>query len=313
LFPCLPMRKRKIHIIIAAGLFGFLAWISVNLREQYVVTVNAPFFLQDVPDGWAVKSRVPQSMQLKFRGDGWQLAGVVMGGEPKLVFSVNTLPPGNRPLSLVDVADRLTIAPGIQLLDVKPESVRVELDRVAHKRLPVVLDAAASFREGYGQVGSTSISPESVTVTGAESVVRALDAWSTERRVFENLKTSVDATVPLAPPGGHLLTFSSSSVRVSITVEPFAEKVFNGVTVDVMDVPANREVILIPPKIELVVRAGIRQLSAIGPVDFRVTVTYARITADSTGAVDTDIMAPEGVQVVTKRPDHVQYIVRKRL
>ena len=307
------MHKRSLHIVTIAAFFGVMAWASVSLREQYVVTVATPFALENVPDGWAIRSPLPQSMQLRFRGDGWRLATMLLGGVPDLVFSVSALPPGNKPITLNDVAERIALPRGVQLLDVKPDSVRVELDRAGRRRVPVVLDCIASFREGYGQVGPTAVTPDSVTITGAESLLRNIDSWKTAHRVFENLSVPVDAALPLAPPGPHVLTFSAPSVRVSIGVEPFAEKLFNGIPVDVTEVPPNREVILIPPRIELVVRAGIKQLSALAVSDFRVTAPYARIAADSTGTVDTDVAAPTGVQVVGKRPEHVQYIVRKRL
>lgn len=307
------MRKRNLHIVIIAALFGVMAWASVSLREQYVVTVTAPFVLEDIPDGWAVRSPLPPSMQLRFRGDGWRLATMLMGGVPRLVFSAGTLLPGNKPITFNDVAERVLLTPGIQLLDVKPDSVRIDLDRSVRKRVPVVLDCIASFREGYGQVGPTSVAPDSVTITGAESLLRGVESWKTEHRAFENLRAPLDASVPLTPPGAQVFAFSAPSVRVSIWVEPFAEKVFSGIPVDVTGVPPNREVILIPPRIELVVRAGIKQLSTLSQPDFHVSASYARIAADSTGAVDAEVAAPPGVQVVSKRPDHIQYIVRTRL
>lgn len=307
------MGKRNLHIVIIAALFGVMAWASVSLREQYVVTVAAPFVLEDVPEGLAVRSPLPPSMQLRFRGDGWHLATMLIGGVPRLVFSAASLPPGNKPITFNDVAERVLLTPGIQLVDVKPDSVRVELDRSARKRIPVVLDCIASFREGYGQVGPTTVTPDSIIISGAESLLRGIESWKTEHRAFEGLRTPLDATVPLAPMGQRMLAFSSSSVQVGIWVEPFAEKAFSGIPVDVRGVPGNREVILIPPRIELVVRAGIKQLSALAPSDFHVATTFARIAADSTGSVDTEVAAPPGVQIVARRPEHVQYIVRKRL
>ena len=201
----------------------------------------------------------------------------------------------------------------MRLLDVKPDSLRIEMGPTERKRVPVVLDCLASFREGYGQVGPTSVAPDSVTLTGAATVLRDIDGWKTEHRVFENLRGSLDAEVALASADPYEIGFSVPAVRIAILVEPFAEKIIPGLPVQVSAVPANREVILIPPRIEIVVRAGIRQLSALSAADFRVETSYVEIAADSTGAIDTDVTCPAGVQLVTKRPDHLQYIVRKRL
>jgi YbbR domain-containing protein len=214
---------------------------------------------------------------------------------------------------LHDFADHFSLAPGVRLVDVKPDSLRIELGPAVRKRVAVVLDCIADFREGYGQVGPTSVAPDSITLTGAESILRAIDTWKTERRVFENLRGSLDAEVPLASAAPYDIAFSVPAVRIAISVEPFAEKIITGLPVQVASLPASREVILIPPRIEIVVRAGIKQLSALSAGDFRVMTDYAGIAADSTGAVDIDVVCPAGVQLVTKRPEHLQYIVRKRL
>lgn len=307
------MERRSVYIVIFSTLFGVLAWISVTMREDYTTTVPAPFLLKEIPAGMAVQTPLPQTIQLRFRGEGWRLAGVLLTHAPRLVFSATMLPAGHRPLTISDFADHISLAPGVRLLDAKPDSLQIELGLAARKRVPVTLDCLASFREGYGQVGPTSVAPDSVTLSGAESVLRAIDTWKTERRVFENIRGPLDAEIPLASPAPYEVAFSVPAVRIAISVEPFAEKIVTGLPVQVTALPANREVILIPPRIEIVVRAGIRQLSALSAGDFRVVTDYAGIAADSTGAVDTDVSCPAGVQLVTKRPEHVQYIVRKRL
>lgn len=307
------MKRSPIHIVIVATIFGILAWVSVNLREEYDITVAAPFVLENIPPGMAIKSPLPRTVQLRFHGDGWRLAGLLLTREPKLVFSASALPPGNHPLVFNDIAEHVSLTPGIRLLDVKPDSIQVEFDRANRKKVPVVLDCIASFREGYGQVGPTSVLPDSITLIGSESLLRTVDAWKTEHRVFDNVKTPLDIVVPLATPAPYAIEFSVPEVRMSITVEPFAEKVFRGIPVDVTRVPPNREVILIPPRIDLVVRAGIKQLSSLTATDFHVVSDYEKIAADSTGAIETDITCPAGVQLVTRRPEHLQYIIRKRL
>jgi hypothetical protein len=307
------MQQRSLYIAIFSTLFGVLAWLSVTMREDYVATVASPFVLQEIPAGLAVQTPLPRTIQLRFRGEGWRMAGVMFAHAPSIVFAANSLPAGHRPLTFNDFADHISLAPGVRLLEVKPDSLRIELGPAARKRVPVVLDCLAGFREGYGQVGPTSVAPDSVTLTGAESVLRGIDSWKTERRVFENIRGPLDAEVPLVSAAPYEIAFSVPSVRIAISVEPFAEKVITGLTVQVSAVPASREVILIPPRIEIVVRAGIRQLSALSAGDFRAATDYANIAADSTGAIAPDVSCPAGVQLVTKRPEHLQYIVRKRL
>jgi YbbR domain-containing protein len=307
------MKKRRAHIIIATALFAVIVWVSVNLREQFQTTVSAPLLIENLPAGRSIQTPLPKSLQLKFRGSGWRLATLLLRTEVQCVLDLNAVPQNQHVITLRNISERLNVPVDIQPFDMKPESLFVEMDTYREKLVPVVLDTALSFRDGYGQVGSATVVPESVTVGGAEGVLRNIRSWRTARHRFDGLKSSVTAEVPLADTGSYLLAFSPPNVRVHITVQPFAEKPFPGVPVEVLSAPPGRDVILIPPKIEVVVRGGIEELTGLALRDFRATVDYRHLVNDSSGFTDVEIVAPGGVQIVSRKPEKLQYVLRRRL
>lgn len=327
------MTKRRLPLILSAALFGALVWLSVSMGNQYHITLTAPLVIEDLPQGWAIRTPIPQTIQLRYYGDGWRLALLQLGAQPRLEIPFSSLRQGGRLpqrsdtmnsgarlpesnariLTQHDITDLVPVRTGLQLIDVNPDSIYVEFDRYDERVLPVVLDIAALFREGYGQVGAATVTPESVTVGGAASNIRILHSWKTVRSTFEDLRAPVDADIPLVASTTPPLTISPPLVHVSINVQPFAEKVLNGIPVEGVRVPSNREIIFIPPKIELVARAGIKQLASLVAADFHARIDYLSILADTTGMVDPLITGPAGIQIVSKRPERLQYIVRKRL
>jgi len=315
------MKKQNIHIVLAAALFGALVWLSVSLSDEYQVTLTAPLGIQGIPSGSAIRTPVPRTVQMKFRGGGWRLAAMLLGPDIKLTFPFATLPGArsaadfgmDRAITMSDIADRVIARPGVRLVDITPDSIFIGLDRFEQKSVPVLMDLGATFREGYGQVGAATVVPESVAIGGAASVLKDITSWRTAKHTFEDLRAPVEADLALADAGPYDITFSVPRVHVSINVQPFAEKLLSGLPVEILETPSNREVILIPPRIEVVARGGIKQLSGLTPSDFRVTVDYARILSDTTGSIDALIAGPSGIQIVSKRPEHLQYIVRKRL
>lgn len=307
------MKPRRFHIVIATCFIGAFVWLSVNLSEQYSITLETPLTIEGIPDGMAVRSPVPHSLQLRFRGDGWRLAALMVGSLPHIRVPLNSLPPANPSISVTTILDRITLAPGVQLIDINPDTVSLLLDRRSEKRVPVRANITVSYRDGYGQVGPAIVSPESVTVYGAVSVLQQITEWGTSVARFDDLKNPLEEDVVLAPSTDHLLELSPAAVKVRVNVQPFAEKSYGGLPVEIRALPANRDVIFIPPKVEIVARGGIRQLSSILPVDFQVVVDYAAILNDTTGYVEPVVTPPPGVQVVARRPEKLQYIVRKRL
>jgi len=88
----------------------------------------------------AVQTPLPHTLQLRFRGEGWRLAGVLLGRAPVITsLRHRSLKP---PAPYIhDFADHISLAPGVRLLDVKPDSLRIELGTSVRKRFPWFLTA----------------------------------------------------------------------------------------------------------------------------------------------------------------------------
>ncbi len=307
------MKKKRLHIIAATTLFAILLWISVKLGETYNATISIPFSLKNLPSGMAPRTVLPAAIHMRIRGDGWNLAGLLLGKERPYAAEVSQVS-GNHPfITLSDVVRLLDLPAGVQPLEMEPDSLFLVFDSLAVKKIPVLLDYSASFKDHYGQVGPTTVVPESVTVEGARSLLENIRFWPTALQNFDNLKDPLSVEVPLLSSSIHALTFMPNVVTVNIDVQWFAEKVFAGVPVEVISVPPHREVILVPPKIEVIVRGGVNQLSAISLTDFRSFVDYGILLSDTTGTIGPEVVAPSGVQIVSRRPEQLQYVIRRRL
>jgi hypothetical protein len=307
------MKPRRLHIVFATILIGMFLWFSVNLRESYQITLDAPLTIIGVPDGMAIRSPVPENLQLKFRGDGWRLAALMIGSVPHLHIPLSSLSSANPSIAMNDVLDRIALGQGIQLIDMNPDTVMILLDRKGEKRVPVVPDVSLTFRDGYGMVEPVSVAPDSITIFGANAVLEEISSWRTTAVQFDDLKNPLEEDVSMAHIGQHLVECSPNAVKIRVNVQPFAEKVFGGLPVAIHALPSNRDVIFIPPKVEIVARGGIRQLAGVLPEYFLVSVDYASIINDTTGYIVPGVTSPQGVQVVARRPEKLQYIVRKRL
>lgn len=315
------MKRISLPALFVAVLFGLIVWLSAVMRESYQVTVDAPLRLANLPEGYAVKTPVPRALRLRLRGEGWSLAAMLLGSSPEVTYPI-VLAGGSEGvfrrvrmshmLTFGEVAERVSLRPGISLVAVQPDSLLLELDRLTSKRVPVFPDYAMTFREGYGQSGPAVLEPDSVTISGAESVLAGIHEWKTARQVFADVRAAIETEVGLATSDPYDVTPSAQQVRLVINVEPFAEKVFNGLPVEILTPPPDQEVIFLPPKIEVVVRGGIKRLASLGQNDLRVTIPYETIISDTSGVVDPAVAQPSGVQIVSKKPERVQYIVRKR-
>jgi YbbR domain-containing protein len=305
------MKERNIHIILATSFFAALLWLSVSLSDQYQVHVRVPVVVQNVPAGWAISNPLPRVVRVTFNDFGWRLAKMMWGSQLEWTIDVSLLPGRQRVLTLRDFAEQLGNRFGLQPLSMMPDSIYIMLDTVETKRIAVVPQYAATFREGYGQIGPVLVFPESVTVSGARRIVRPLQSWPTEFRQFDKLRQPVDLTVPLAE-SPTMLVFTPDNVRLKLDVQQFAEKTFAQVPLELTSVPPHREVLLSSPHVDIVVRGGIEQLATVQASSIHATIDYRVLVADTSGTVEPDVKVPPGLRAVRVTPERIQYVIRRK-
>lgn len=299
--------------MIASIVFAALAWVSVNLREEYTIIKHFPVVLENLKYGKALKYPFPKTINVRFKGSGWALAGLYL--TPDLVYTIDLSTVGSEDFIITaqDLADHIKLPVSIQPSDVDPDSMVLALEDYKEKRIPIMLNSNITYKTGFGPVGIVHIIPDSVTVGGSKPIIESITSWPTVYQKFDELNSPVNTDVNLEEPSNHSVRLLTSSVRVQLEVQPFAEKIFTGIQLVAASVPANREVIFIPPKIDLVVRGGIDQLAKLSNNDFHAVTNYQDLTADSSETVIPLLNVPPDVKVVSKKPEKFQYIIRKKL
>jgi YbbR domain-containing protein len=301
----------KTPVIIASTLFAIVLWITVNLGFDYTTTVHIPIVVQNISDEVALKTLPPESVRVRLRGEGWKLLGMKIAGETRYMLDLQDKVNAVTVQTSADLGDRIRIPSGIAITELQPERFTLELENKAERTVPVepVLDIL--YRDGFSNIGDISVDPDSVTVRGARSILERIDRWRTKPIVMRDVREPVQTTVALSDTLAKLLTLSEQYVAVRLDVQPIAEQTFSGLRVLIEGVPANREVMLIPPRIDLVVRGGINQLADIDATEFTARVHYRDLLADTSGTIVPQIEGPEDVRIVNRNPARFQYVIRR--
>ena len=262
------MKNKNLHIAIFSTLFAAALWLSINMGYEYQTVVSVPLVLENIKPNRALAKPVPPIVNVKVHASGWQLVGLYFAPNVRYVLDISDISNRFNFVTSKDIGERLKLPQGIQTVDIKPDTIMVVLDDKVKKTVPVEPVVAMTFREGYGVVGDIESIPDSITLTGAKDLLDKIDRWQTDPLVFSGLKSDVNARVGVSDTMSFSITPSPAAVTVQIDVQPIAEKSFKGIPVEVNQVPGNRLVVLIPPKIDIIVRGGIEQVAAVEQKDF---------------------------------------------
>jgi YbbR domain-containing protein len=307
------VKDKRFHIIVASILFACLAWLSVNLREDYIVVRQMPVVLENLKEGKSLKYPIPKHITVRFKGNGWLITGLYLFTDVKYYIDLSSLGSGTFAITSRDALEHIKLPFAVQIVDVTPDTLLLALDEYFEKRVPVIPRIIVNYHEGYGQVGDIQMTPDSVSIGGAKEYLEHVTAWHSTYQKFSDQRTSIDITVPLEDPDNFSLNLLQPFAHLHVTVQPFAEKTFSGISMTATMTPTNREVIFIPPKMDIIVRGGIDQLAKLTNNDFDATISYESLINNPDAVVKPSLSAPTGVKIVRRKPDLFQFIIRKRL
>jgi YbbR domain-containing protein len=307
------MKFKHYHIIIGAFLFALLMWVSVNMTYDYATTYTIPIKLDNLPTGKILKYPIPKNLYLRIKGSGWHLTSLFISGNLELIIDGTKFTANTVTFTDALVVEKIKLPTPISILDLSPDSLNFVIEDCLTKKVIVKPLINLDFLEGYGQVGDIEVFPDSILVKGSQSNIGSIDDWRTKPVTLNKLSKPVHVKLPLQEPPEYIIKIEQKEVDLRINVQPFAEKSYTGINIETHYLPVNREVIFIPPKMDVILRGSIENLSYITNDSISAYVDFTTLVSDTSGYVNPEVNLPAGVKIIKTFPDKFQFIIRKRL
>lgn len=203
---------------LAALFLAVLLWLNVTAEatEEFPLSTEVQVEVSD--SAWVVVSVEPQQVNSVFQG---QRPTFMPAERPVIREVIDTVTAPRMRLELSPRAIR-GYAPELELTPVRVEPSRVEvrLERRTSRRVPVRPDLELSAAEGFTVVRPVLLEPDSLTVSGPESRVEALDALRTQRVELEDLRRTVSRDLRVRRPvDAPRLSWDPDRVRATVEVD----------------------------------------------------------------------------------------------
>ena len=301
--------KKKIPLIIISIAFSVIIWGTISLSEEYYANVNVPLRVVDFPIGYTIGNKIPENITIKLRGIGWKLFSVNIGKDVTYNISVNE-DSGFKQIRLMDhLTDNRWMLSELDIIDIVPNSLSFSIERRIQKKLPIVADLSLDFKAGYGLAKQIVIEPDSVVIDGPQSVVNSLTEIKTKAIRLSSLDRFTVKNIDFIYLPG--TSFETRFVSVNFDIQRIVDKQFDDIDVEVLDVPPDRDVILLPNKISCNVRGGIDILGKLEKDQFRAFVFYRDVVLDTLGNVIPHIEHPVNTTLKYIKPERLRYIIKK--
>lgn len=300
--------KKNLHIIILSVIFSIILWISISLSNDYYATVNVPVKLINFPTGYSTASVIPDEVSVKLKGKGWKLLGVNISTKSDYTISVEDT--GKVSVNMYNfLAENQWLSSDIEVIDITPDTLSFYVEKDFMQKVSILPDLKLNFKAGYGLASPIQVIPDSTTLYGPKSVVNDLSFVYTERKTINNLDDPTTDQVALEKLPG--VIYKNREVQVKLNVQKIVDKVFDDINVRITDLPIDRDVILLPNKISVAVRAGIEILGKMSNDEIKAHVNYREIVLDTLGSVIPKIELPPNTTLEYIKPERLRYIIKK--
>ena len=301
-------RKAKIVVFVIAFILALCLWLMVNLSRDYNLNVDLPIVLGNMPADQALTEELPEHATVSISGEGWQLINVY-NNPPQVYVDVT-----ENEINLYEqVQKQVSANPDLTVQKVQPLFLNLDMENKITKKIPVASNINVEFDEQFDFVGKPVMEPDSVSISGAASVIRNIESWETVAKEFEDVENNISTAVPLKEKGA-LFNITPTEITFTAEVAQYTEGEAR-VYVEAQNMPAGRSVSFSPSIITIRYDVPVDQYTQVQNMSnpFYAYVSYEQIRNDTTGFVvpniEKSVPSDYNLKVRSFQPSRVSYFM----
>jgi hypothetical protein len=249
---------------LAALTLALLLWVVVSAEQITTQWLPVPVEpLDRAPDYVIVDGPHPGEVEVLFAGPGRELWELALE-RPVLVLPVAGGEGEDAVLGLDPRMVRLPNGLSVTPRDVRPSTVRLRLQRMVSREVPVRLRVTARTRARYIFTDTPALHPARVRVTGPAAQVARIQAISTRPLEISEADSVLDRVVRLDADSLGEAALSTSAVRVTGRVDRRVERLVPDLLV--AEVPGAE---VVPARVDLILEGPSRAVRAVRREDLR--------------------------------------------
>jgi YbbR domain-containing protein len=297
---------RNIGLKIMALLLATALWFTVAGESEVERSMRVPLEFRNRPTSLEIVGDAPTTVDVRVVGSS-ALLGRLEAGEVIAVLDLTGSGPGSRLFPMRP--DDVRVPYGIEVLQVIPATIPLELEEALKRSLPIVPAVDGDPAPGF-VTGRVTVEPATIEVIGAESHVKNLASATTEPVSVAGARENVsdEVTVGVSDGAVRLTQTERATVRVEIMPAP-VEREMPGVPVRWRNLGERYTAMLKPAFVVVTVRVRRDALDTVSAETINAFVDLAglgpgqynlRVHFDPTQNFGVTAAEPSSVQVTIK-------------
>mgnify|MGYP001549873219 CR=1 FL=1 len=311
------LNRRVVVFLICLMVSAFL-WVVQTLSQNYAVEIYFPVEYHNLPKDKVVANPLPQNIQASVKISGFNYLIYKIFHRNKIVFiDAKRLKKSHErnnyyilPNSKIETISN-QFNEDIEILKIEPDTIFFNFNKKISKQVRVKTNIAISYEENYQPTDSLTLSPKTITISGAKEIVEKIKFVETKPIVLKNVKNDVSLTLSiLSSPQLKLVEITPDIVKATMHVTKFTEAVIE-LPLDFVNVPKRYSIKTFPDKINVKYNVSLENYEKIKPSDFIAVVDYSKVSKGSNKLKVELKKFPKEIHSLKISPQKVEFIIRK--
>lgn len=302
-------RSIKINMFFFFLLLAIIFWALTKFSKENSAKIEANLMYINLPENYLLGDENVDSVTFDITSNGFDFLIYKMK-QPTVTVDVSKYFNDTSKKAILpsenlkeEIAEQINYSGTIRNLS-KTE-LTIDLQGVESKKIPVIVNAVITYKQGFKKVDTLAAFPDSISVAGPKRLLDSITSIATKELVLQNVDENISNKASLESLPFSELFSKIKNVTVKQTVKEFAQKKLV-LPIKLINVPIQNTLKIIPERVEITFIVPIEKFSAITAQDFEIVCDYEHRNSEENFLTPTLAKAPKeakNIEILTKKID----------
>ncbi len=283
-------------LLVAVGV-----WFFVVIANKPELNFVVPLKIKNIPQNMELVGEEEPELEIRVTGNQ-AILSTLSSREIEATLDLSEAKPGERVYHLFP--HQIGLPPGLQASRIAPQQVKIKLEPLMERLVPVEAVVLGIPAEGY-EFKEVAVFPKTVRVMGAKSKVEELKSVRTTSLNITGFDTSVSKKLKLLPLPDKLQLANGSTVEVRAIIEEKSEE--KQWTVPIQTTPVRWKAEIEPGTVKVTGKGPISKIRALKASEITATIDLLELKPEQV-QLPVKLQLPPEIALVSQEPAEVKAI-----
>ena len=253
-------------------------WFLTKLSKEYDSTVVYPVSYENLPNDKLLQEEPEKEISIHIKATGFKIISGKLFPRTLKVNASNLFLKSQTNYYLLLSQQRLPIQrqmnTGVSIDHFIKDSVNFDLGFLGQKKVPVKLNANLSYEAGYDMEGVIKMTPDSVVVSGPESILDTINFVETSPFAQTELNSSIKQDLALKSfVSANNVSINVSAMSIEAKIEKFTEGTIK-VPFTIINLPDSIQINTFPKEVDITYKVALSNFGKVQASSFFIECDY---------------------------------------